>query len=317
MYLDPELAGIAATLPRTDFTDPVAVREAALAAARAAVAALPPDDSVRITDMATTGPGVRVYRPVDAQDPSPVVLDFHGGGFVMGSLDSEHRRALDLARRTGFVVVSVDYRLAPEHPFPAGLEDCYEALRWTVANAAELGIDPGRVAVMGGSAGGGLAAGVTLLSRDRGGPAIAFQLLICPATDHLMRTRSASAFTDVPALDAAAVAQMWALYLPAGAEPRLDASYAGPLNAEDLSLLPPAFVLTAEHDPLRDEGHRYGLRLLDAGVPVELHHVPGTFHVFDHVAPHTEIARRARAEMAAALSRALGRRPVMAGSAGS
>ncbi|MQY08836.1 alpha/beta hydrolase [Actinomadura macrotermitis] len=305
MWLDPELAEIAATLPRTDLTDPVAVREAALAAARAAVAALPADDTVQITDLETGGPRVRVYRPVDADAPAPVVLDFHGGGFVMGSLDSEHRRALDLARRTGFVVISVDYRLAPEHPFPAGLEDCYEALCWTVENATELGVDPARLAVAGGSAGGGLAAAVTLLARDRGGPAIAFQLLICPALDDRMRTRSAASFTDVPAFDSAAAAQMWPLYLPAGLDGVDEPAYAAPARAADLSGLPPAYVLTAEHDPLRDEGNRYALGLLDAGVPVELHHVPGTFHVFDHVAPDAGISRRARAEMAAALVRAL------------
>ncbi|MEV5985186.1 alpha/beta hydrolase [Streptomyces sp. NPDC052051] len=305
MKLDPELAEIAAHLPRTDFTDPIAVRETALAAARAVVAALPADDTVQITDLATSGPRVRLYRPATAPTPAPVLLDMHGGGFVMGSVDSEHRRALDLARRTGFVVISVDYRLAPEHPFPAGLEDCYEVLRWTVKNATELGVDPDRLAVVGGSAGGGLAAALSLLARDRGGPAIAFQLLICPALDDRMRTRSAATFTDVPAFDAAAVAQMWPLYIPAGTESTAESVYAAPARAEDLSGLPPAYIVTAEHDPLRDEGNQYALRLLDAGVPVELHHFPGTFHVFDHVAPDTEISRRARTEMAAALTRAL------------
>ncbi|MGW2956805.1 alpha/beta hydrolase [Streptomyces eurythermus] len=305
MLLDPELAEVAASLPRTDLTDPIAVRETALAAARAAVAALPADDAVQITDLETSGPRVRLYRPVDAPAPAPVLLDFHGGAFVMGSVDSEHRRALDLARRTGFVVISVDYRLAPEHPFPAGLEDCYEALCWTVKNATELGVDPDRLAVVGGSAGGGLAAAVTLLSRDRGGPSIAFQLLICPALDDRMRTRSAATFTDVPAFDSAAVAQMWPHYIPAHAETTTELAYAAPARAEDLSGLPAAYIVTAEHDPLRDEGNQYALRLLDAGVPVELHHVPGTFHVFDHVAPDADVSRRARAEMAAALVRAL------------
>ncbi|MFF4717496.1 alpha/beta hydrolase [Streptomyces eurythermus] len=305
MLLDPELAEVAASLPRTDLTDPIAVRETALAAARAAVAALPADDAVQITDLETSGPRVRLYRPVDAPAPAPVLLDFHGGAFVLGSVDSEHRRALDLARRTGFVVISVDYRLAPEHPFPAGLEDCYEALCWTVKNATELSVDPDRLAVVGGSAGGGLAAAVTLLSRDRGGPSIAFQLLICPALDDRMRTRSAATFTDVPALDSAAVAQMWPHYIPAHAETTTELAYAAPARAEDLSGLPAAYIVTAEHDPLRDEGNQYALRLLDAGVPVELHHVPGTFHVFDHVAPDADVSRRARAEMAAALVRAL------------
>ncbi|GGR58953.1 MULTISPECIES: alpha/beta hydrolase [Streptomyces] len=305
MLLDPELAAVAASLPRTDLTDPVAVRETALAAARAAVAALPADDAVQITDLETSGPRVRLYRPADAPAPAPVLLDFHGGAFVMGSVDSEHRRALDLARRTGFVVISVDYRLAPEHPFPAGLEDCYEALCWTVKNATELGVDPDRLAVVGGSAGGGLAAAVTLLSRDRGGPSIAFQLLICPALDDRMRTRSAATFTDVPAFDSAAVAQMWPHYIPARAGTATELAYAAPARAEDLSGLPAAYIVTAEHDPLRDEGNQYALRLLDAGVPVELHHVPGTFHVFDHVAPDADVSRRARAEMAAALVRAL------------
>ncbi|MFD7996724.1 alpha/beta hydrolase [Streptomyces mexicanus] len=305
MLLDPELAEVAASLPRTGLTDPIAVRETALAAARAAVAAFPADDAVPITDLETSGPCVRLYRPVDAPPPCPSCWDFHGGAFVMGSVDSEHRRALDLARRAGFVVISVEHRLAPEHPFPAGLEDCYEALCRTVKNATELGVDPDRLAVVGGSAGGGLAAAVTLLSRDRGGPSIAFQLLVCPALDDRMRIRSAAAFTDVPAFDSAAVAQMWPHCIPARAETATESAYAAPARAEDLSGLPAAYIVTAEHDPLRDECNQYALRPLDAGVPVELHHVPGTFHVFDHVAPDADVSRRARAEMAAALVRAL------------
>lgn len=297
MRLDPELAAAVSSLPRTDFTDPVAARDAAYAAAAAAVAALPPARDVQTIDCDASGVPVRVYRPRSAPAPAPVLLDFHGGGFVMGSINSEHRRALDLARRSRFVVISVDYRLAPEPPFPAGLDDAYTVLEWTAKNAAEIGVDAGRIAVGGGSAGGGLAAGLALLTRDRGGPAIAFQLLLCPALDDRLRTRSAKEFTNTPAFDARAAAQMWPLYLPHG-----DASpYASPARAEDLSGLPSAYILTAEHDPLRDEAIDYAIRLLDAGVPTELHQTTGTFHVFDHVAPDAAVSRRARAEMSQAL----------------
>ncbi|MEV5708749.1 alpha/beta hydrolase [Actinoallomurus sp. NPDC052274] len=300
--LHPDLAPVAAGLPRTDFSDPAAARAAALAAATARVAALPADEDVQITEETTSGPKVRIYRPRTVTEPAPVLLDFHGGGFVLGSLDSEHGRARDLARLSGCVVISVDYRLAPEHPFPAGLEDCYTALEWTVKNAAELRVDPGRVAVGGGSAGGGLAAGLALLARDRGGPAIAFQLLLCPALDDRLRTWSATAFTDTPAFDAAAAAQMWPLYLRGGEA----SAYAAPARAEDLRGLPPAYVLTAEYDPLRDEGIEYALRLMRAGVPTGLQQTTGTFHVFDHVAPDAPVSRRARAAMAEALRAGLG-----------
>ncbi|TQS25419.1 alpha/beta hydrolase [Microbispora sp. KK1-11] len=299
--LDPELAVVAAGLPRTDFTDPVAARKAAYAVASATVAALPPAGDVEITDHQADGVPVRIYRPTTAAEPAPVLLDFHGGGFVMGSLDSEHRRALDLARRARCVVISVDYRLAPEHPFPAGLDDGYTVLEWTSANAASLGVDPARVAVGGGSAGGGLAAGLALLARDRGGPAIAFQLLLCPALDDRLLTWSATRFTGTPAFDSRAAAQMWPLYLPAGRV----SPYAAPSRADDLTGLPPAYVLTAEYDPLRDEAVDYAVRLLQANVSVELHQTTGTFHVFDHVAPEAAVSRRARAEMAHALARGL------------
>ncbi|GAA0401124.1 alpha/beta hydrolase [Streptomyces luteireticuli] len=299
--LDPELAAVAAQVPRTDFTNPAAVREAALAAAKAYAASLPADDSVLVTDTDEAGPAVRIYRPATAPHPAPVLLAFHGGGFVLGSIHSEHRRALELACMSGCTVISVDYRLAPEHPFPAGLEDAYTILEWTAKNAAKLDIDPARIAVGGGSAGGGLAAGLALLARDRGGPAIVFQLLLCPALDDRIQTLSASTFTDSPVFDSCALTQMWPLYLPGG-----DVSpYAAPARAEDLTGLPPAYILTAEHDPLRDEGIHYATRLLDAGVPAELQQTTGTFHVFDHVAPDAAVSRRARAEMAEVLARAL------------
>ena len=207
----------------------------------------------------------------------PAILYIHGGGFFVGSIDTEHAGSAGLARQLGVVVVSVDYRLAPEHPFPAGIEDCYAALVWLHAHADELGVDPARVAINGGSAGGGLAAGLALLARDRGGPAICFQYLGIPELDDRLETESMKRFTDTPMWSRPSAELSWQWYL--GDAHGGDVSpYAAPARATDLAGLPPAYVSTMEFDPLRDEGIIYALRMLEAGVSVELHSFPGTFH---------------------------------------
>jgi acetyl esterase len=219
---------------------------------------------------------IRVYTPTERHGRLPGVLYIHGGGFVLGSVDTEHAGAVLLARSVGAVVVSVDYRLAPEHPFPAGLDDCYETLTWMADVADQLEVDLDRLAVFGNSAGGGLAAGVALLSRDRGGPPLSFQYLGIPELDDRLETVSMQTFVDTPMWNRPNAELSWQHYL--GDDRGEVSPYAAPARATDLSGLPPTYISTMEFDPLRDEGLIYGLRLLQAGVTVELHQYPGTFH---------------------------------------
>ncbi len=307
---DPELASIIPLLPvETDWSDLAAAR----AQLEALVASMPPpqtigEDRVRFEDRVVPGPpdapdlSVRVYRPVGDAGTRPAVLYIHGGGFCFGSVEFEHQGALAAAHTTGAVVVSVEYRLAPEHPFPAGLEDCYAALVWLASQAAALGIDAERIAVMGQSAGGGLSAGLALLARDRGGPALCFQMLGIPELDHRLETASMREFVDTPLWNRPNAIMSWRCYLGEG--PGEVSPYASPSIAKDLRGLPPAYVSTMECDPLRVEGIEYALRLLQAGVPVELHQYPGTFHG-SAVVPGAAVSRRSNAEMMDALARAL------------
>jgi acetyl esterase len=194
----------------------------------------------------------------------------------------------------------VGYRPAPEHRFPAALDDAYAVLNWTAEHAGKLGIDPARIAVGGHSAGAGLAAAVALRARDQQGPPICFQLLNQPQLDDRQETWSARHFTDTPWMTRDKLAATWRHYL--GSAPA--SPYAAPARAADLSGLPPAYIATAEFDPLRDEGIGYALRLLQAGVPVELHQWPGTFHGSQAILS-AEVSQRQIAELGAALRRAL------------
>jgi acetyl esterase len=220
---------------------------------------------------------VRIYRPRGATGALPLVVNFHGGGWTIGSLDSADWLCSSVAADLDAVVVSVEYRLAPGHRYPAATEDCYAALVDVVARAADLGADPTRVAVMGDSAGGNLAAVVSLMARDRGGPAIAHQGLIYPATDLTMSSPSVEENAHAPILTKADMLAFRAHYL-GDSDPRQP--YASPLFAEDLSGLPPALVQVAEHDPLRDEGLRYAEKLRAAGVPVRTTQYAGMPHGF-------------------------------------
>ncbi|MFF6888797.1 alpha/beta hydrolase [Streptomyces sp. NPDC012421] len=258
------------------------------------VAALPPVPGVEVRELRVPGPAgapavrLRVYRPRDEPAALPAVLWIHGGGFCLGSVDSVHAGAAQAALHARAVVVAVSYRLAPEHPYPAPLDDCWAALEWTAGHADELGADPARLAVAGASSGGALAAGLTLLARDRGGPALHFQHLSTPVLDDRLATASMNAFTDTPVWNRRLAAESWELYLggPGPAVP-----YAAPARAEDLSGLPPAYLSTAGLDPLRDEGLAYGLRLAAAGVPVEVHNFPGAYHAFVGGVPAEEQRR--------------------------
>lgn len=225
-------------------------------------------------------PDVRVvvYRPKAAEGTLPILLHFHGGAFCIMHPESFAGMEASWSLHHQCVVVSVDYRLAPEHPFPAGPEDCYAALLWVAANPAELGIDLDRLVVTGGSAGGALSAAVTLMARDRGGPRIAFQALMIPVLDDRLRTPSHHQAEGAPGFNAAGNEGMWLHYLGENADREKTSPYAAPARAESLAGLPPAFVQTNGLDPLRDEGIEYALRLLADGVSVELYNCPGAYH---------------------------------------
>ncbi|MFB6296440.1 MAG: alpha/beta hydrolase [Halobacteriales archaeon] len=218
-----------------------------------------------------------MYTP-EGEGPFPVLTFYHGGGWVIGTLDTHEPICRALAGAADCVVVSVDYRLAPEHPFPAALEDCYAATRWVSDNAATLHADPDRVAVGGDSAGGNLAAAVAQACRDHGGPELVHQLLVYPVTDHAFDTDSYAENAEGYFLTRADMEWFWDHYL----DSRFDGNnpYASPLRARDLGGLPPASVVTAGFDPLRDEGIAYAKRLDAAGVAVEHHHYDGAIHGF-------------------------------------
>ncbi|GAA1565977.1 alpha/beta hydrolase [Actinomadura kijaniata] len=311
--MDPQLAAALPDMPHVGLADPVRAR----AAMRELVAFLGVPEApghVEVADREIPGPPgappvpVRLYRPRNAPGPLPVLVYFHGGGFCTGDLDNEQERCLGFAAEAGALVVSVDYRLAPEHPFPAAFDDCHAATAWAWENAARLGGDPERVAVGGGSAGGALAAGVALRARDGAGPPLVFQFLLYPVLDDRMDTPSMRAYTEPPLFNRTDVEHMWRHYLGSGPGPGRAAApvYAAPARAADLAGLPPAYLLVAEIDPLRDEALGYARRLIETGVPTELHHVPGVYHGFDGVTS-AEVARHAVAGQHRALRRALHR----------
>src|SRR5262249_5257951 len=210
--------------------------------------------------------------------PLPLLMYFHGGGWVIGDLDTCEGICRSLANGAGCIVVAVDYRLAPEHRYPAAAEDCYAATAWAAEHARELGGDSRRIAVGGDSAGGTLTTVVALMARDRGGPPLGHQLMVYPVTEHSYETASYRDFADGYLLNLELMTYFWNQYL-GGASDGLD-RYASPLRAPDLRGLPPALVITAEFDPLRDEGEAYAARLREAGVPVTLSRYDGVFHAF-------------------------------------
>ncbi|MDT8913347.1 alpha/beta hydrolase [Amycolatopsis sp. PS_44_ISF1] len=307
---DPEIAATVSMLPETDLTDLPAAR-LRTAEMFAELAGEPDTTGVTVREELVPGPEgapdvrVLVYTP-DRIATTALLLDIHGGGFILGGADMDHEDNVGVARELGAVVVSVDYRLAPEAPYPAGLEDCYAVLAWTAENAAELGIDPARTVIHGISAGGGLAAALALLARDRGGPAIAFQFLGVPEIDDRLETPSMRAFVDTPLWNRPRAELSWDCYLGEGVRGTEGVPvHAAPARATDLTGLPPAYVSVMEFDPLRDEGIRYAQALLAAGVTTELHLFPGTFHG-SGVVKHAVISRREKAEARAVLARALG-----------
>ena len=266
---------------------------------------VPENPNVVKEDRAVPGPDgeipVRIYRPVGAAGQLPGIYLIHGGGMILGGIDGEDATATMICDRVGAVVVSVGYRLAPEHPHPAPVEDCYAGLVWTAKNAADLGMDPARLALYGGSAGGGLVIGVALLARDRGGPAITFMMPIYPMIDDRNETPSSHEITDVGLWDRAGNIEAWAWYL-GGKEPD---QYAAPARAEDLSGLPPTYIDVGTVDLFRDEDIAFAQRLMQAGVPTELHVNPGSYHASENFAGEAALSRRIWDQRIDALRRAL------------
>jgi len=302
--LDPELTVILPALPEglANITRDSIVE---LRATMAANATPPPPSDVEVReDVAPSDDGdvpVFVYRrPSDAIQPC--LLWIHGGGYILGAAQDE--RAKGIAANLDVTVISVEYRLAPEHPFPAGPEDCWAALQWVVANAEALQVDPSRLAIGGASAGGGMAAGLALMNRDRGGPELAMQLLLYPMIDNLHDTPSGQ-YTNHPVWNQRTSFNAWEMYLDGA--PGKDASpYAAAARADDLSGLPPAYVCVGAEDLFRDEDIEYARRLIAAGVACELAVYPGLFHGGDSFMPTAAVSRRLETTYQAALAQRLG-----------
>jgi acetyl esterase len=269
----------------------------------------PIDHELRVEDRTIDGPAgpipIRLYWPAGAPDsPLPIVVFFHGGGWVVGDLDTYGLSAQLHAVSADAIVVSVDYRLAPEHPFPAAVDDVWAATQWVGAHAAEFGGDPSRIAVAGDSAGGNLAAVVSQLARDAGGPSIRFQLLWYPATTWDTSLPSFTENARAPILDLDSIAEFSKWYAD-GVDMKDPPATLVPARAADLSGLPPAYIAVAGHDPLRDDGVRYGELLAAAGVPVEVHNAASLVHGYlgyaGVVPAATESIDRALAALRAAL----------------
>lgn len=273
----------------------------------AMTASIEPNPNVTMEDRTVPGPEgapdvpVRIYRKKGAPSPAPGVFYIHGGGMIMGDLSMGELSVVRMCDVTGATFVSVDYRLAPEHPYPAAMEDCYAALSWMAANRGDLGIRDGGLAIVGGSAGGGLTIATSLLARDRGGPEIGFQMPFYPMIDDRNETPSSHEITDIGIWDRAGNIEAWRWYL--GGRPA--DGYAAPARMADLSGLPPTYMDVGTLDLFRDENITFAQRLVQAGVPVEFHLWPGAYHASETFAPGAALSRQMWECRLAALTRAL------------
>lgn len=269
-----------------------------------------PSDRVRITErvlIAGSGPvRIRIYEPAKrSKHKLPALLWTHGGGYILGQPSGDDALCESFVLAANCVVVSPDYRLAPEHPYPAAIEDSYAALVWLADINNGLSIDLTRIAVGGASAGGGLAAALALMARDKGGPALCFQLPLYPMLDDRNTTPSSYEVTHPAVWNRANNLVAWEMYLGGPAGGADTSPYAAPGRAEQLAGLPPAYICVGQLDPFRDETIDYVARLAQAGVEVEFHLYPGGYHGFEHVVPAAEVSRRAREGYIHALARAL------------
>ncbi len=261
-----------------------------------------PEAVASIADVDAGGVPARVYRPSD--DPVlPIVVYFHGGGWTIGTVEQFDPILRQVANASGAVVVAPDYRLAPEHPFPAAIDDCRTALQWVAAHAADVGGDAARLAVMGDSAGGNLAAVCAIEARDAGSPDVALQVLVYPVTDCDFEVGSYRENGDGYLLTAEQMRWFFECYTSGGADPT--DPRISPMRTADLAGVAPAIVVTAEYDPLRDEGERYAQRLRDAGVPVEQLRYDGMIHAFFGLSGAFDASRDALRRTGDALRRAL------------
>ena len=273
----------------------------------AATAELPPNENVVTEDRVIAGPdgqavvSVRVYRPASTVGELPGIYHMHGGGMVMGSVDGDSLICTMLCEAINAVIVAVEYRLAPEHPYPAAVEDCYAGLVWMADNASQLGFDDKRLAIYGGSAGGGLAIATALMARDRGGPQLSFMMALYPMIDDRNESPSSHEITDVGIWDREVNLEAWDWYLGGKSAD----AYAAPARAENLAGLPPAFIDVGEVDLFRDEDITFAARLLQAGVPTELHVYPGSYHASEAIAPDAALSATIWAGRIEALRNAL------------
>jgi acetyl esterase len=309
MPLDPQAQALLEVMAQSGLPAPWDCEDAAAARAQLVATRVPVEPSPvhRVEDRVIPGPAgelpVRIYWPSEATG-LPVIVFFHGGGWVICDLDTHDETARRLANDVGAVVVSVDYRLAPEHKFPAAADDCYAATVWTAEHAAELGGDADRIAIAGDSAGGNLAAVVALMAKDRGGPSLRFQLLVYPVTGTPWDERI-SYVDNAEGYMLTSKAMVWFTEQYMTAQADVDHPYFSPTRAPDLAGLPPALVITAEYDPLRDEGEAYGRMLQDAGVATTISRYDGVIHGFFGMDLAIARARDAQLEAAAALRAAL------------
>lgn len=271
---------------------------------------LPKDDAVQVYDVMVPGKNtgetirLRIYKPINSANNAPGIYWIHGGGFLFGTPEQDEAQSLRWAREVGAVVVAVDYRLAPEHPYPAPLDDCYAGLTWFSREAESLGVDPKRIAVAGASAGGNLAAAVALMARDLDGPHLAFQMPLYPMIDDRFMTPASREDFGDRVWNNTDNLYAWKAYLGDRAGTDQVIAYMAPARAADLSGLPPAYSSVGTLDPFRDDTIGYVARLAQAGVSVEFHLYPGAYHGFEVLAPDSVYGRQAQDEYVRVLKRA-------------
>jgi acetyl esterase len=253
------------------------------------------DDSLSVTDEIIVGPDsnplpLRIYRPKSTNEALPVLLWIHGGGYILGSIDDNDDLCMTFVKEAHCVVVSVDYRLAPEYPYPAPIEDCYAALKWIADSAEALNIDSPRIGVAGASAGGGLTAALSLLARDRQYPSVCFQMPLYPMIDDKNHTPSTNEIKEGFVWNQKTNEAGWKMYLGEIYGTENIPSYAAPARAEDYRNLPYTYTCVGQLDPFRDETLTYVTKLAQAGVDVEFHLYPGAYHGFEAINPNAEIA---------------------------
>ncbi|MFZ3578782.1 alpha/beta hydrolase [Virgibacillus sp. DJP39] len=309
--IDPELRELLELFPPLDLDNVEEVRR--FSAENLASLEIPVDESVVIFDHLVPGPEdnphvrVRIYEPKEKDGTSPGLLWIHGGGYVIGTPEENDVLCQRFVTEANCVVVSVDYRLAPESPYPAALDDCYSALKWFSENADKLGVDPTRIGVAGASAGGGLTAALSLLTRDRNGPKLCFQMPLYPMINDHNNTPSSQEVTGNMIWNHDLNEKGWKMYLNGQNGTKNVSKYAAPAREKDFSGLPYTYTCVGQLDPFRDETLDYVTRLSRAGVDVEFHLYPGCYHGFEVLTPDAAISQRALTEYVSAVKHVLNR----------